>query len=381
MTVRYALIAGIVAVAASAPPDATAATASLDQPAAGPALEQVVERMASYVASYGEQVAMFVAAERYEQRVLLQDRLLRPRTLTSEFALVRAPGTVGWIGYRDVVEVNGKTIADRRDRLQSLLTGAEAAQNQLRRIVAESARFNVGPIARDLNVPTTALFFFHPTRITRFAFEYEGTKTIEGAKTWRLDFKETARPTLVMRRDGTDVPAEGTVWVVPEDGTVVRTRIRFRNFADVERMREMEAPSVTRTEPAAPGSVPRPASPPTGQGAPSTPAPGQQGGTGSGTGSSGSGGVAASAPPPPPPPPAMAREPLSQSGPIETLADIEVTYRRSAEHGVWLPVQMSEVYEGPIPRGTETSVPGRATGKAEYSNYRQFATSARIVPQ
>lgn len=43
-----------------------------------------------------------------------------------------------------------------------------------------------------------------------------------------------------MKRDGTDVPCEGTVWVVPDDGTVVRTRLRLRKFADTMTMSEMK---------------------------------------------------------------------------------------------------------------------------------------------
>ena len=80
----------------------------------------------------------------------------------SEFAIVKAAGRVGWSGFRDVVEVDGKPVSDRRDRLLSLLTGPAGGEAELRRIADESARYNVGPVIRNFNVPTTALFFFHP---------------------------------------------------------------------------------------------------------------------------------------------------------------------------------------------------------------------------
>ena len=64
---------------------------------------------------------------------------------------------------------------------------------------------------------------------------------------------------------------------------------------------------------------------------------------------------------------------------LETLVDIDVTYRRDAASGFWLPARMSEVYEGPIPRGTKTPVAGRTVGTAQYSDFKRFETSVKIV--
>jgi hypothetical protein len=49
----------------------------------------------------------------------------KPRQLVAEFALVRT-GDGAWVGLRDVVEVDGKAISDRRDRPVSLMTNAAA---------------------------------------------------------------------------------------------------------------------------------------------------------------------------------------------------------------------------------------------------------------
>ena len=64
---------------------------------------------------------------------------------------------------------------------------------------------------------------------------------------------------------------------------------------------------------------------------------------------------------------------------IESMADVEVNYRRDPGSGVVAPVKMSEVYEGPIVQGTRGPIAGRATGSAEYSRYRRFETSGRVV--
>jgi hypothetical protein len=275
----------------------------------------------------------------------------------------------------------------------SLLTGPAGGEAELRRIADESARYNVGPVIRNFNVPTTALFFFHPQLVDRFTFRRAGTKTIDGVSTWALDFKETRRPTLVMRSDGSDVPCEGTVWVVPADGTIVRTRLRLRNFANMTFMTgadrwapsgaavaEFVPPQGTQAPATqAPAQTPPPAQaqpPQTPQ--PSPAAPSAAGGT---TSTAGDRSLAS---------PAAQRAVSSQPGmdaadltpsivELESLVDIDVTYRPEANSGIWMPVKMTEVYEGPIPRGTRAPVRGRAVGQASYSDFKRFETSVKIV--
>lgn len=346
-----------------------------------PTLDAVVQRLASYVERYGPEASVIVASEKYSQTVVANGRQLRPVFLESEFAIVEAAGETGWIGYRDVVEVNGRAVADRRDRLVTLLTtpGGDA---ELARILEESARFNVGPVARNFNLPTTALYFFHPRTIGRFAFTRKGTKTVGGVRVWVLTFEERQRPTLVGRRDGTDVPCSGEVWVVPDDGAVVRTRLRLRGFADHTSMTGGEGWASERIKvnpapppPPSPAPAPPPAPPPsTPSPQPSPqPAPGSTGGT-----------VTTTAPQPDTTPPYQGRPQWEDEGGslqrMESFADIDVTFTRDAAMGVWLPLRMTETYEGPIPRGTRTPIVGRATATAEYSTYRRFETSGRVVP-
>jgi len=200
---------------------------------AGPTLDDVVQKLGDYVAAYGEKASLLVAVEKYIQQVATEDgRSFKPRVLVAEFALVRAGGARGsWVGYRDVIEVDGRQVVDRRDRLLRLLTESSAGDDEVARISNESARFNVGPISRNFNVPTAALFFFSPANLSRFAFNPKGKKRIDGIEAWEIDFTETKTPTLIMTRAGKDVRCEGTIWVVPGDGTVLRTRLSIRGFA------------------------------------------------------------------------------------------------------------------------------------------------------
>ena len=301
-----------------------------------PTLEQVMERVAQYVASYGEKAAVVVASEKYSQSLLVDGADMgRPRELKAEFAIVRVAGGA-WTGYRDVIEFEGKTVQDRKDRLVSLLTNTDGDASELVRIANESARFNVGPISRNFNVPTAAMFFFLPSEHARFTFTRKGPKKVDGIDTWEIGFRETKRPTLVRTRAGQDVPIEGTLHVKPDDGTVVRTRFKMRNFADIDASPEQQMPT---------------------QRPPDNPA-------------SNNGG----------------REALSRNVPIQSIridkmeseADIEVTYAKPAGIDLWFPASMVELYQGPI-KVKVTPVMARATTRAKYSDFRQFGTSIKIV--
>ena len=296
-----------------------------------PAVADLVKKVGDYVAAYGEQTSAILGVEKYSQLVTLDGlEPLKPRRLVAEFAIVRAGSS--WTGFRDVVEVDGKKVEERKDRLERLLAEMTGSEADLMRIASENARYNVGPISRNLNVPTAGLFFFQPASLARFVFTRKETKRIGGIETVELEFKETQRPTIVMRRNGTDVPMEGVLWVVPADGTVVRTRLRLKNFADALAMPAQQAPA-TR----APVN-------------PNVPTGGR--------------------------PTSSGLENLS-SREFETNADIEVTYKKMPEMGLWLPAEMTEQYQGPI-YGLKAPTEGRSSTKATYSGYKKFGTGAAI---
>ena len=301
-----------------------------------PTLEQVMARVSEYVAAYGEKAAVVVATEKYSQTVQVEGvEPNRPRDLKAEFAIVRVAGG-GWTGFRDVFEVNGQAVQDRKDRLVTLLTNTAGDANEVTRIANESARFNVGPITRNFNVPTAALFFFGPNDLSRFTFVRKGRKTIDAVETWEIEFRETRRPALIKTRSGKDVPIEGSLFVRPSDGTVVRTRFKMKNFADIEAAPEQQAPAQ------------RPAGSP----------------------SSNNGGREA----------INRNQPLASIGvdKFESEADIEVTYAKPAGIDLWFPASMVELYQGPI-KIKVTPVMARATTRAKYSDFRQFGASIRIV--
>jgi hypothetical protein len=193
-----------------------------------PSLKDVLRRMAAYVQSSGEKASIFVATEHYTQHVTGGDRPApEDRVTVADFAIVRAEGLGGWVGFRDVLEADGTRIADHTDRLLKVLSDVSGRFDEAKRLSDESARYNIGPVARNFNVPTAALSFFSPQNLDRFTFT---RKSVAADGTWEIAFRETERPTLVRTPEGRSVPSEGTVWVKASDGTVLRTSLRMKEF-------------------------------------------------------------------------------------------------------------------------------------------------------
>jgi hypothetical protein len=194
------------------------------QAEAPPSVKDVMRRVAAYVDTYGERAAIVVATERYTQETTGNTSAVHTkRTLLSEFAIVKVNTVSRWLGFRDVLEVDGRKLSDHEDRLIQSLTGGGAGYQEALRLSNESARFNIGTIERNFNVPTTALFYFAGENQDRFKFS---AKTVDANGIWHIAFKETYRPTLIRTPEGQSVPSEGELWADPADGTVVRTILK-----------------------------------------------------------------------------------------------------------------------------------------------------------
>lgn len=264
------------------------------QAQAPPSVKDVMRRVAAYVDAYGERASIVVATEHYDQQARrTAPSMPEKRQIVAEFAIVKVDGERGWQGFRDVIEVDGSRLPDRDDRLVRVLT-QPGRYDEARRLSDESARFNIGPIERNFNVPTTVLFFFSSENLDRFKFS---AQSVDAAGLWVVDFRETTRPTLIRTPEGTSIPSNGTLWVNPSDGTVVRTRLKVEGFAMRARLGQRSR----------------------------------------GTGS------------------------------------VDVAYQRVPALNMWLPASMEEEFE--VRNGEHRD---SATGRAVYSNYRQFTTSGRI---
>jgi hypothetical protein len=194
-------------------------------------LPEVLRRAAEYVAEYERDLPAVVSEEHYTQRAGLATGVpQRTRRLRSDLLII-ADDVLGWIGFRDVFEVDGKRVRDRDERLADLFLKPNANRlAQARRIAAESSRFNLNigryEIQRTINMPLTALRFLRAQNQTRSTFKLEGDKRIDGIETSLVSFEEQAKPRMMASDD--DAAAKGRYWI-DSAGRVIRTEFTLES--------------------------------------------------------------------------------------------------------------------------------------------------------
>ncbi len=208
-----------------APRISSAVPSTAETPAAN--ADELVERARGWLLKYAEELSIVIGVERYAQ-YMGGEGFSRAygRQFVSEFALVRTKDD--WLGFRDVFEIDGKPVPDRQDRLRKLFLDApDSAVAQARRISDESARYNLGAIQRNFNVPTMALFFLHPTNAGRFQFRKDGEERIDGHHVWKIRYQETRAPTIIRTSAGKDMPVTGEFWIDANSGAVLKTHMQL----------------------------------------------------------------------------------------------------------------------------------------------------------
>ena len=164
---------------------------------------------------------MLVAEEDYHQ----SHRSGRVR-LRSDLLLVRSPDQ--WISFRDVFEVDGQPVRDREDRLKRLfLDPTPEARARFQSVIDESARYNVGPVVRTINVPLFPLEILKTSNRSRFDFKLGRDGNSAGARVWRVEYAERMGPTLVQNLEGEDVPITGRFLVDQLTGAIVETSVEM----------------------------------------------------------------------------------------------------------------------------------------------------------
>jgi hypothetical protein len=195
-----------------------------------PRLKDVISRLERYLDPYETQLATLIAEEQYEQWVQPKDaaRSAEHRTLTSDFGFLRLPGRPEWLGLRDTFIVDGQPIANHQRRLDRMvLEGSSDLRELARHIVEENSRYNLGIVARTINVPMLALDLMGARQHERLSFHKRGEDRLEDWPVWVVTFVERERPTLVQTPDGRNRAAHGTAWIDPGDGAVLRTDLEF----------------------------------------------------------------------------------------------------------------------------------------------------------
>jgi hypothetical protein len=192
-------------------------------------LATILERAGRYVVEYALTFSRIIADEECRQVLRGDDNSRRVvRSTRGGVFFVTLSGPLPWATFRDVWEVDGNRIRDRQDRLARLFRDSRTtASERTLAILEESARYNLGPVRRTLNVPTLALLFLHPENQHRFHLELKGSRSVEGKRLAVVAFRESARPTLVRGDTAEGAPVKGTFWIEPGHGTVFRTDAEY----------------------------------------------------------------------------------------------------------------------------------------------------------
>jgi VWFA-related protein len=210
-------------------PDEAAAPAASETkpvaPAAAGALKLALARLFEYADAYERQYSMLVAEEEY-----LQSHR-GGRTLTRADLLLVRPGN-RWVSFRDVFEVDGRPVRDREERLRRLfLDPTPEAQARLQSVMDESAKHNVGPVVRSINVPLFPLDILRSWNRGHFGFKLGRDAEVDGVRAWRVEYAERGRPTLVEGLEGEDVPIRGRFMVDQLTGAIVETSVELAKEA------------------------------------------------------------------------------------------------------------------------------------------------------
>jgi hypothetical protein len=198
----------------------------------------MLTRTAQYVTSFQQQFASVIGEERYRQQFTVERavdsetlavRLVKTsRSLRSELSFAWFSDVPGWFGFRDVIDVDGKPVKDRDRRLAALFFEKPTGK-LLKRALQESARYNLGTIRRNFNVPMVALQFLGADVASRFRFEELGPEHDGSVPVRVVRYEEKSRPTMILVNGEADALAHGRVWIEAETGRVHKTELVVGN--------------------------------------------------------------------------------------------------------------------------------------------------------
>ena len=167
--------------------------------------------------------------------------------------------------FRDVFEVDGERVRDRSERLVKLfMNPSAAAKNRAAEIMRESARYNIGSVERNVNVPVPRAVVHAPALPAPLQVHHgrRGRRRAEGdaesvelhdrGRRARAAFPRGGIAAAIDPRDRRDVArSHGRVWVEPETGRVLMTEITIET-PTVESTMQRQLP--VRTAAGVPGA-------------------------------------------------------------------------------------------------------------------------------
>jgi hypothetical protein len=188
----------------------------------------VMARAAAFVERYTRELPRLVATETMSQLIERRPGQAiqgEQRQSVSDLAWVVVGDVRETIGFRDVIEVDGRPVGAGSRRLVDLLHGPGGGTwADAREILNEGARYNLVPGSRNFNLPTVVVYFLQADRQTRFRWK---RRSPDSAPVCEIEFHERSRPTVIRTGDGRSVTSRGRVWIDPTSGAVMRTTLEL----------------------------------------------------------------------------------------------------------------------------------------------------------
>jgi hypothetical protein len=197
------------------------------RPAAqNPTLQDLLDRATRHVVEFVDKFSNVVAEETYIQEIT---RPRKKRTLRSDLALVRYPGATQWLVFRDVYEVDGKSVRDEAQQERIMRFFLEPPRDAVRRasdIARAGARHNLIDVGT-INNPLLAIAFLQPEYRERFRFNLSGLEKDLGPRVRTVRFQEFRQPTILKTSANNDLPSRGLLWIDEVTGRVVKTELEL----------------------------------------------------------------------------------------------------------------------------------------------------------
>ncbi len=215
---------------------AALAAAALPAAPRASALDDVLARAGAYSLQLGRDLTAVVADEEYLQELAASatSEPFEARRLESEIAFVVLEDR-HWMTFRMVKRVDGKDVGGDPAWLEQLFRlGPQSARDRARSIAAESARYNLGDLRREVNSPSLVQQFLLPANQTRFRFSKKREEQAGSERLWVIEYKEQSRGTIIRTPSQDPVPARGMIWIDPSAGHLVRATLELEKPVPTE---------------------------------------------------------------------------------------------------------------------------------------------------
>ena len=205
-------------------------------PTAAPTPADALALARRYFVGWHATLSSLIAEEHYQQRLSRrapdtfgrQQLKVEERRLRSEVLLLRSDSEKVWLPFRNVLEVDGRSVADHAAQFETLFAGAEPVPlSTAERLTAESERFALES-RRLTNATTAALVFLNPKYEANTTWTLNSHARLNGRAMWELLFEQHTPPYAVLMPTGLAARCSGRLWLEPRSGAIPKTELRVK---------------------------------------------------------------------------------------------------------------------------------------------------------